>query len=404
MSNVFEKLLGWQLRARASSGGELHATLHSYCRFLGENGLAVSRATVAMATLHPQIQALRYVWYDDIRDPGPFPSPALFSREIIHLDGCTVDEALMTYGAKDSEPFKRSPFYPVSLGTPRMDFRLVRGANHAYPILDDLAEQGATHYAIFALPGMDAQISLVTRAADGFSDGQLKFLELSLGAFAMLVDIGLKNVILDTVLNCYVGAAPAEEVKRGNIRPGDMLELRGAIWFSDIRNYSGHVRNNPPDVFIGKLNQYYECVVPIIYAHGGDVLKFIGDAVLAIFTEDRADNGRDACRRALAAAESSNRELAARQSEFQHGIGLHAGEFQFGNIGSLQRLDFTVIGNEVNVASRIEERCSSLGERLLMSQAFVDQSGLPATFLESSALKGLPGEFALYAPAAIAKA
>lgn len=398
MSNVFEELLGWQVRARAASGGELHATLHSYCRFMGENGLAVCRATLALSTLHPQIQALRYVWYDDERDPGPFPSPALLSREVHHLDGCTIDEALMSYGAKDSEPFKRSPFYAIVLGAPRLDFRLTRGGSHPYPILDDLAEQGASHYAIFPLPGMDAQISLVSRASGGFTGDQLKFLELSLTAFALLVDSGLQRLILDTVLNCYVGAAPAEEIKRGNIRPGVMLDLRGAIWFSDIRNYSGHIQNNPPDVFIGKLNAYYECVVPIIHAHGGDVLKFIGDAVLAIFTQSDSGEASDACRRALAAAEASNRELAGRKIEFEHGIGLHVGEFQFGNVGSLHRLDFTVIGNEVNVAARIEERCSRLGQRLLLSQAFVDQSGLSATLVEQASLKGLPGIFALYAP------
>src|SRR6187549_1447937 len=99
------------------------------------------------------------------------------------------------------------------------------------------------------------------------------------------------------------------------------------------------------------------------------------------------------------AAQASNQALLDRGSEFDHGIGLHVGRFQFGNIGSLRRLDFTVIGNEVNVAARIEAKCSVLQQRLLMSQAFVDQSGLPARLVDSVALKGIEGDFALYAPA-----
>lgn len=399
MSSVFAKLLDWQREAKATAGGELSAIVDSYCRFMAHNGIRLYRATLALTTLHPQIQALRYVWYDDVRDPGKFPSPALFLRKIHHIGGCTVDEALMSHGAKDTEPFRRSPFYPVMLGAPRLDFRLERGRKHEYSILDDLAEQGATHYVVYPLPGLDGQISLVTRAAEGYDDAQMTFMEFSLSALALLLDSALKDLILDTVLNCYVGASPADEIKHGNIRPGVMLDLHGAIWFSDIRNYSTHTQNNAPDVFIKKLNAYYECVVPIIYAHQGEVLKFIGDAVLAIFADNNPDNEAEACRRALAAAEASNRALVERGIEFDHGIGLHVGQFQFGNIGSLRRMDFTVIGNEVNVAARIEAKCSALGQRLLMSEAFVGQCDLPATLVDKVPLKGIVGDYGLYAPA-----
>jgi adenylate cyclase len=224
------------------------------------------------------------------------------------------------------------------------------------------------------------------------------FMEFSLSALAILLDCALKDLILDTVLNCYVGSSPAEEIKHGNIRPGAMMDLHGAIWFSDIRNYSTHTQNNAADVFIKKLNAYYECVVPIIYAHQGEVLKFIGDAVLAIFADNNPDNEIEACRRALAAAKASNQALLDRGIEFSHGIGLHVGQFQFGNVGSLRRLDFTVIGNEVNVAARIEAQCSALGQRLLMSEAFVGQCDMPAKLVASVPLKGIVGDYGLYAP------
>jgi adenylate cyclase len=398
MSGIYEELLDWQRRTKAEAGGDIAQVMHRYCRFMASHGVDLFRSTMALVTLHPQIQALRYVWYDDERDPGKFPSPALFVRRIHHIDGCTIDEALMSYGAKDSEPFRRSPFWPVVMGAPRLVARLQAGAKHDYSIFDDLAEQGATHYAVYPLPGMEGQISLVTRSPQGFTDSQLAYIETSLSALSLLLDDALKALIIDTVLDCYVGHSPAAQIKRGNIRPGAMMPMHGAIWFSDIRGYSTHTQNMPPDEFIAKLNAYYECVVPIIYEHQGEVLKFIGDAVLAIFADDTAGSEGDACRRALAAAQASNAALLERGIEFDHGIGLHVGGFQFGNIGSLRRLDFTVIGNEVNVAARIEAKCSVLGQRLLMSQAFVAQTGLPARLVERVPLKGIEGDFGLYAP------
>lgn len=399
MSGIYEELLDWQRRTKSEAGGDIAQVMHRYCCFMASHGVDLFRSTMALNTLHPQIQALRYVWFDDDRDPGKFPSPALFLRRIHHLDNCTIDEALMSYGAKDSEPFRRSPFWPVEMGAPRLVARLQAGHQHDYPIFDDLADQGATHYAVYPLPGMEGQISLVTRSPQGFTDAQLAYIETSLSALSLLLDDALKALIIDTVLDCYVGHSPAAQIKRGNIRPGAMMPMNGAIWFSDIRGYSTHTQNNAPDEFIGKLNAYYECVVPIIYEHQGEVLKFIGDAVLAIFANDDPDSEGDACRRALAAAQASNRALLDRGIEFDHGIGLHVGGFRFGNIGSLRRLDFTVIGNEVNIAARIEAKCSALKQRLLMSEAFVAQAGLPARLVERVALKGIEGDFGLYAPA-----
>ena len=399
MDNMFERLLDWQRHARASAGGRMHATVHSYCRFLVDNDVSLCRATLAMETLHPQIQALRYVWYDDERDGGKFPSPALFRREVHHLDGCTIDEALMSHGARDTEPFRRSPFYRLIMGAPSVNIRLQPGVEHEFPVLDDLAKQGGTHYIALPLPGMDSQLSLATRAPGGFSDSAISLIELSLPVLALLIDGPLKDLVLDTVLSCYVGALPAEQIKRGNIRPGGMLDIHGAIWFSDIRNYSTHTQNTAADVFITRLNAYYECVVPIIYAHGGEVLKFIGDAVLAIFADDDSQS-QDGCRRALSAALASNQALADRSIDFDHGIGLHVGRFQFGNIGSLRRLDFTVIGNEVNVAARIEAQCKVLRQRVLMSESFVARCDMPVRLVATVPLKGIDGDFGLFVPQA----
>lgn len=397
------RLLQWQGIARLAHGNDLPRLLHAWCRYLCEAGAAVCRMTLALNTLHPQIQALRYVWYDDVHDPGPFPSPALVLRRIHSLEGCTLDEALMSYGARATEPLRRSPFWALMQGEVEcQDFPLAPGDGYPFPILDDLAAQGYTHYLAFSLPGLEAQVSVVTRQPGGFDPMQRESVAASVPVLALLLDGPLKELVLQTVLDCYVGHSPAREIRHGRIRPGAMLDMAGAIWFSDIRDYSTHSQAQPGDVFVERLNAYYECVVKAIHAQGGEVLKFIGDAMLAIFPQrddDMHTDGRaDACARALAAAEAATRELAAQGVAFTHGVGLHVGRFQFGNIGSLQRMDFTAIGNEVNVAARIEEQCKLHGERLLMSAEFARHCGAVTREIARVPLRGIAGDCALHAP------
>jgi adenylate cyclase len=402
-SGMHARLLHWQATARLAHGDDLPRLLHDWCRYLALEGAPACRMTLALNTLHPQIQALRYVWYDDLRDPGPFPSPALVQRRILSLDGCTVDEAFMSYGARDTEPLRRSPFWALMQGeVDCQDFPLAPGGGYPFPILDDLAAQGYTHYLAYSLPGLEAQVSLVSRQPGGFDALQREAVAASVPVLALLLEGPLKELILKTVLECYVGYSPAKEIRHGRIRPGAMLDLAGAIWFSDIRNYSMQSQAQPSDAFVENLNAYYECVVKAIHAQGGEVLKFIGDAILAIFPQRDdgvpADGTADACVRALAAAEAATRDLAAHGVSFTHGVGLHVGRFQFGNIGSLQRMDFTAIGNEVNVASRIEAQCKLQGERLLMSAEFARRCGAATREVARVALRGIAGEYVLHAP------
>ena len=396
------RLLQWQSTARREHGHDLARLVHAWCQYLGGAGAPVCRMNLAVNTLHPQIQSLRYVWYDDARDPGPFPAPTLVLRRIHSMDGCTVDEALMSYGANASAPLRRSPFWSLMQGEVELqDFPLAPAGTYPFPLLDDLAAQGCTHYRAFNLPGLEAQVSIVSRQPGGFDAAQCDIIAASAPVLALLLDGPLKDLILETVLECYVGHLPAQEIRRGRIRPGAMLELAGAIWFSDIRNYSTHSQAEPGDAFVERLNGYYECVVKAIHAQDGEVLKFIGDAVLAIFPQPGDDGAADACARALAAAGAATRNLAAQGVAFAHGVGLHVGRFQFGNIGSLQRMDFTAIGNEVNVAARIEAQCKLHGESLLMSADFARQCGAPTREVARVALKGIAGEYALHAPARV---
>ena len=401
-ANFHAEVLRWMQTAQTAQRRDITALLHGYCRLLARHGIALYRVNMPLTTLHPQFQALRYVWYHEICDPGPFPTPTLFHRAIHQIDGCTVDEAFMIHGARNTPQYLSSPWARLgqSSGTSLSFPIAAAGETQEFPIFEDLARAGATHYLLARIAaGSDGMISFVTRQHGGFSAEHEGFIVTSLPALGALVDSAVKDLILETVLHCYVGYAPTDEIMRGNIRPGAMLDIDGAIWFSDIRKYSTHTQNTEPAALIAELNAYYECVVPLVYAHGGEVLKFIGDAILAIFPTSASRSRRSACRDALAAAIAANRTLDERALAFRHGIGLHVGAFQYGNIGSMRRMDFTVIGNEVNIASRIEGQCSVQQQPLLMSAAFVETGAVAAHVIARTALKGIDGEADLYVPA-----
>jgi adenylate cyclase len=394
------EVLRWMHSAQTGGQRDITTLVHGYSRLLSQHGIALYRVNMPLTTLHPQFQALRYVWYDEICDPGPFPAPTLFHRAIHHIDGCTIDEAFMIHGARDTPQYVNSPWHRLAQSrAARLSFPIAAGETQEFPIFRELAGTGATHYLLARIAaGNDGMISFVTRQPGGFRAEQQDLIESSLPALGALVDAAVKDLILETVLHCYVGYAPTDEIMRGNIRPGTMLDIDGAIWFSDIRKYSTHTQSTTPAALIAELNTYYECVVPIIYEHGGEVLKFIGDAILAIFPTGTGRTRESVCRDAYAAATAANRMLADRAVAFRHGIGLHVGAFQYGNIGSLRRMDFTVIGNEVNIASRVEGQCSVQQQALLMSTAFVNASGIAARAIARTALKGIAGDAELFVP------
>ncbi|GAB2664304.1 adenylate/guanylate cyclase domain-containing protein [Arenimonas aestuarii] len=402
----YRRLLEWQRERLSDPPGDVAGLVHRYCRFLHAEGLSVFRANLSLTTLHPQIKGLRYVWQADHVEPGPFPSPALVHRSCQHLDGCTVEEAFLHYGARETPQFVRSPFYALrESGGDRLSLRIAPAAGNRtrrFPVLDDLAAQGATHYAAFQLRRTDGMISLVTRHSGGFDRVALAHIADTLVVLESLLDSAIKDVVLDSVLRCYVGAGPATEIRRGNLSPGSMLTMDGAIWFSDIRRYSNLSRQLPPDQLVSLLNRYYAVLVEAIHVHGGDILKFIGDAILAIFPVAAGEPGGDACRRALAAVETASSGLAEADLGLQHGVGLHLGRFQFGNIGNHRRVDFTVIGDAVNVAARIEAQCGVQQQALLMSEGFARASGVPTRVVAAVPLKGLDGTHDLHTTGGVA--
>lgn len=170
----------------------------------------------------------------------------------------------------------------------------------------------------------------------------------------------------------YVGHDAGERVLAGHIRRGDIEEIHAAIWLSDMRGFTSLADSLPPRVMIDLLNRYFDCQVPVILDHGAEVLKFMGDGLLAIFTI--SNNEKEVCGRALAAARQAQANITALANSampgLRFGLALHIGDVLYGNIGSGNRLDFTCIGPAVNFAARIEKLAAQLGRAILASNAF----------------------------------
>jgi adenylate cyclase len=189
------------------------------------------------------------------------------------------------------------------------------------------------------------------------------------------------NILLDT----YIGSHTGARVLAGQIRRGDTSSIDAAIWLSDMRGFTRLADFLPPQALVELLNRYFDCQVPAILKNGGEVLKYMGDGLLAIFAiaADRADE-RSVCAAALAAARQAQSALAAESPAAEHhsglrfGLALHIGKVLYGNVGSENRLDFTCIGPAVNLAARIEKLTGELGATILASDAFAQH--FPADF------------------------
>jgi adenylate cyclase len=271
-----------------------------------------------------------------------------------------------------------------------------------HAVLHEIAATGATDY--FALPLVfterrAASLTVATDRAAGFMEDDLENFRRIARVLAPCVEARVARRLSETLVDTYIGPRSGRRVLEGRIRRGDVETLRAAIWFSDIRGWSRIANERPADEAVAIANDYFELVDTAIAAAGGEVLKLIGDAVLAIFPagEDAVDESA-LCRAAIAAASTARALAHERKAGFEFGIGLHLGELVYGNVGSESRLDFTVMGQAVNYAARIEKLTRVLGEPIVLSQALAEASGLSCRDLGAHPIAGWDGLVRLFAP------
>ena len=287
---------------------------------------------------------------------------------------------------KMAERWRNTPHYQmVQTGDSFLRRRLNATAKEEFAVLSDYLAAGMTDYVAiisrFAPEGVIGEMdgvysSWATGVPEGFSDGQIAALQ----RLAPCLALAIKSVSLvrmtGTLMQTYLGRDAGQRVLGGRIVRGIAERIDAVVWFSDLRGFT-RITDTAPEQAIPLLNDYSDAIVSAIHEHGGDVLKLIGDGTLAIFT---AEDRRHACGAALSAAvaargrvdELTRRRVADGKPITDMYLGLHIGEVFYGNVGSRERLDFTVIGPAVNEASRIAAMCRSVDQPVLMSSAFVD--------------------------------
>jgi len=274
-----------------------------------------------------------------------------------------------------------------------------------FPILEELRRRGMTDYVVLPVPfsdGTNKALSLATTRAGGFSDDEIALFTAMTPAVAVNLEIQALRNMARTLLDSYVGRQSGGRVLAGQIRRGAGETINAVIWLSDLRGFTGLSETLPRDELIGMLDHYFGPMCDAVETNGGEVLKFIGDSVLAIFPVE--PDAASACRRALEAArsakaaiEAENQRRAASGSPLIHyGLALHVGDVMYGNIGGSTRLDFTVIGPAVNLTSRIESMCKSLDRSPLLSAEFARLSGVKAEFIGEFSLKGVGAQKPIY--------
>ena len=362
------ELAAWITEAGLAGRNET-TTLTGFCEHAGRIGLPIARAIVLADTLHPIYQGRAFRWNRD------------------------KDTTVLTeYGRTDEDlgRWRRSPFFRLEgSGETVLRRRLTAEVRQEFSIFSELIDAGMTDYiarvdrfATEAIIGnMDGVYSSwTTDAPDGFSDAEIEALCRLAPLLALTVKAASLTRIAETLVETYLGRDAGRRVLEGRIGRGITDQIEAVLWFSDLRSYTRISDTADPGALIPLLNDYAGAIISTIYDEGGDVLKLIGDGVLAIFTvEDRTR----ACESALAAAVAASKGVAA-VNRARAGAGLpttdmylalHIGEVFYGNIGSADRLDFTVIGPAVNEVSRIAAMCRSVDQPLLVSSAFAGALG-----------------------------
>jgi adenylate cyclase len=361
----------------------------SHCLF--SSGVPIWRLQLLIRTLHPQLFATGYTWWRDTDEVEIFTAP---------------------HDVLETREHKESPYTPILNGAGGVR-RSLEGPEPQFdfPVLKDLHAVGGTDYVAMPLLFSDGQINIITLVSDrsgGFSTEELgQFYEI-LPVLSRLFEVHALRRTAITLLDTYLGKHSGQRVLEGSIKRGDGENIHAVIWFCDLRDSTSLTEALPREDYLAMLNQFFDCMAGAVLDHGGEVLKFIGDAILAIFPIEDPDSP-EAAEHAIEAAQDAQREITLINQQraerganaIGFGIGMHIGNLMYGNIGTLGRLDFTVIGAAVNEASRIESMSKALNQNILLSAEFARHFPTRLVSLGMHTLRGVstPQELFTLSPA-----
>jgi len=330
------------------------------CLRLQRAGIPVKRASLHILIHHPQWLGARIMWTEGMRE-----------AEIMRVD----------YDVRGRSEYIGSPGNEIHDGADEVRENLEgdRSLGRKHAIYDEMRTQGLTDYVAWPLYHTLGKRHFLTFATDrpgGFDGEHIAGLLKLLPALALVSEIRVKNRLARTLLETYVGSHASDLILAGATTRGSGTTVRAAIMICDLRDFTRISDNWPRDDVIDLLNDYFDAMSEPIARHGGEILKFIGDGLLAIFPLSQPLacanllHAVSEARQAMIALNDRNRDIG--RAPMNYGIGVHVGDVMYGNIGSRTRLDFTVIGPAVNMASRLESLTKQLGKTVLLSRAFAD--------------------------------
>lgn len=310
----------------ASQLPNVGAIIRRLAERLIESGVPVDRASVHFRILHPLYLGVTRIWT---------PTDGLSLERPAHGD--TVED------------YRSSPLQYIREINDWLALRLDRDRHLEFPVFRSLRRAGLVHYLMTPLRFSDGTVegaSWATRRPSGFSDEELALLRALAGPLALVVELKRLRIMSAEVLAKYVGRDPAERILSGTVQRGDLVHIRAALMYCDLVGYTAMTQRENAAAVVERLNRYFEAVDDAVQANGGEILKFIGDGVFAIFPGDGAAPVERAFGAARTCLEKSPDPLR---------IALHRGEIAYGNVGSPERLDFTAIGPDVNLLARLLE-------------------------------------------------
>ncbi len=361
-----------------------------FSRMLADSGVPVARLSVFLRTLHPLLIGTAYVW---------------------RADKSGINSFVLTHETLSSPLFLDSPLVSIFNGAGGVRRRL-EGQNPLldFGILKQLHGEGITDYAAMPMTFSDGQINALTLAsshAGGFSIADLGRVHEILPVLSRFYEVHAARGMANSLLQTYLGSGTGEKVLKGQIKRGDSEDLHTVVWFCDLRQSTALAESMSVEDYLAVLNRFFECMVRPIAQYGGEVLSFIGDAVLAVFPLAAEESTQQqACDDALAAtaeAELRMKDFNAERAEaglapLGYGIGLHVGHLAYGNIGVPERLQFTVIGSAANEAARIQDLTKTQDRSVLASSTFAEYCPSPLDPIGEFELRGVSQKETLFVP------
>lgn len=348
--------------------------LEGFCERVAAADIPIDRVSLHQRAFHPQYRGVSRIWWPDR----------------------PMDEKFLDHGIEKTATYIESPVRLVVEEGQSLNWHLANKGLLPFPVLEELRDQGYTHYVMEPLiysVGLINAFSWATKRPGGFTPAETAFMHELLPAYGTVAESKALVRFVDSMLTTYVGAEAGRLILDGQVRRGDVREITAALMLFDLRDFTAMSDQLNPRAVLRLLNSYFDCVMPPVQQHGGEVVEIMGDGVLAIFNHGSERSAAEACRSALAAARAGLDALAARNgrhpgSPINAGVALHYGTVSYGNIGSGNRLDFTVIGPDVNLTARIERLCRELDRQLIMSESFAETLGRPMWEIGHFELRG----------------